>query len=162
MFRPIGKLASPQVEVEREPAAKIDMPNKKVVLQSGKELKYDYLVVATGAVVKSEALPGFGQAWHNLWTYEGAKRLREVLSRFNGGTVVVSVTSAPYKCPVAPYENLNLLNDYLMATGLWAKTKVVSTTVAPHLQPSPRSTSSLRSSLSSGALNTRPSSRLTP
>jgi len=138
MFRPVGKLASPQVGVEREPAAKIDLPNKKVVLQSGKELKYDYLAVATGAVVKTDAFPGFGQAWHSLWTYEGAKRLREVLSRFSGGTVVVSVTSAPYKCPVAPYEFLGLLNDYLMATGLRAKTKVVFTTVALHLHAQPQ------------------------
>jgi len=76
MFRPVGKLASPQVGVEREPAAKIDLLNKKVVLQSGKELKYDYLAVATGAVVKTDAFPGFGQAWHTLWTYEGARRLR--------------------------------------------------------------------------------------
>jgi sulfide:quinone oxidoreductase len=106
MFRPVSKLVSPLVRVEREPAAKIDLPNKKVFLQSGKELKYDYLVVGIGAVVKTDAFPGFGQAWHTLWTYEGAKRLREALSRFNGGKVVVSVTSTPYKCPVAPYEFL--------------------------------------------------------
>jgi sulfide:quinone oxidoreductase len=138
MFRPVSKLVPPLVRVEREPAAKIDLPNKKVVLQSGKELKYDYLVVTTGAVVKTDAFPGFGQAWHTLWTSEGARRLREALSRFNGGTVVVSVTSTPYKCPVAPYEFLGLLNDYLMATGLRAKTKVVFTTVAPHLHAQPQ------------------------
>ncbi len=62
MFRPVSKLVPPLVRVEREPAAKIDLPNKKVVLQSGKELKYDYLVVGTGAVVKTDAFPGFGQA----------------------------------------------------------------------------------------------------
>jgi sulfide:quinone oxidoreductase len=125
MFRPVNKLISPLVRVEREPAAKIDLPNRKVVLQSGKELKYDYLVVGTGAVVKTEALPGFGQAWHTLRAYEGARRLREALSRFNVGTVVVSVTSTPYERPVAPYEFLGLLNDYLMATGHRDKTKLV-------------------------------------
>jgi sulfide:quinone oxidoreductase len=76
MFRAVSKLVSPLVRVEREPAAKVDLPNKKAALQSGKELKYDYLAVATGAVVKTDAFPGFGQAWHTLWTYEGARRLR--------------------------------------------------------------------------------------
>lgn len=138
MFRPVSKLVSPLVKLEREPAAKIDLSAKKIVLQSGKELKYDYLIVATGAVVKTNSFPGFGEAWHTLWTYEGAKRLREALRRFNGGTIVVSVTSTPYKCPVAPYEFLGLLNDYLMATGLRAKTKVIFTTVAPHLHAQPQ------------------------
>ncbi|MEM0484452.1 MAG: FAD/NAD(P)-binding oxidoreductase, partial [Pyrobaculum sp.] len=138
MFKPVSKLVSPLVKVEREPAAKIDLSAKKIVLQSGKELKYDYLIVATGAVVKTGSYPGFGEAWHTLWTYEGAKRLREALRRFNGGTIVVSVTSTPYKCPVAPYEFLGLLNDYLMATGLRAKTKVIFTTVAPHLHAQPQ------------------------
>jgi sulfide:quinone oxidoreductase len=138
MFKPVSKLLSPLVKVEREPAAKIDLPSKKVVLQSGKELKYDYLVVATGAVVKTQAFPGFGEAWHTLWVPEGAKRLREALRRFNGGTIVFSVTSTPFKCPVAPYEFLGLLNDYLMATGLRAKTKVIFTTVAPHLHAQPQ------------------------
>ncbi|AET33236.1 NAD(P)/FAD-dependent oxidoreductase [Pyrobaculum ferrireducens] len=138
MFKPVSKLLSPLAKVEREPAAKIDMSAKKVVLQSGKEVKYDYLVVATGSVVKTQAFPGFGEAWHTFWVLEGAKRLREALRRFNGGTIVFSVTSTPYKCPVAPYEFLGLLNDYLMATGLRAKTKVIFTTVAPHLHAQPQ------------------------
>jgi sulfide:quinone oxidoreductase len=138
MFKPVSKLLSPLVKVEREPAAKIDMSAKKVTLQSGKEVKYDYLVVVTGSVVKTQAFPGFGEAWHTLWVLEGAKRLREALRRFNGGTIVFSVTSTPYKCPVAPYEFLGLLNDYLMATGLRAKTKVIFTTVAPHLHAQPQ------------------------
>ena len=130
-----------------------------MVLQSVKELKYDHLVVATGAVVKTDALPGFGRAWRNLWTYEGAKRLMEALSRFNGGTVVVSLTSAPYKCPMAPYEFLELLNDYLMATGLRAKTKVVFTTVAPHLHAQPQVNKFLEEQLKLWGFEYRPSSR---
>jgi len=138
MSRPVAKLVSPLVKLEREPAARVDLPNKKVVLQSGREVRYDYLVVATGSVARTDAFPKFGEVWHALWTYEGARRLRETLLRFNGGTVVVSVTSTPYKCPVAPYEFLGLLNDYLMAAGLRAKTKVIFTTVAPHLHAQPQ------------------------
>ncbi|WP_052886109.1 NAD(P)/FAD-dependent oxidoreductase [Thermoproteus uzoniensis] len=148
MFRRVDRLVSPLIRLEREPAARIDMANKKVVLQSGRELKYDYLVAATGSVVKTEAFPGFGEVWHTLWTYEGAKRLREALRKFNGGTIAVSVTSTPYKCPVAPYEFLGLLNDYLMATGLRAKTKVVFTTVAPHLHAQPQVNKFLEEALS--------------
>ncbi|CCC81091.1 NAD(P)/FAD-dependent oxidoreductase [Thermoproteus tenax] len=148
MFRSVSKLLNPLIKLEKDTVSKIDLNNKKIITQSGKEHKYDYLVVATGATVKVGSFSGYGKWWSTVWTYEGAKRVREMLREFKGGTVAVAVTSTPYKCPVAPYEFLGLLNDYLMATGLRAKTKVIFTTVAPHLHAQPQVNKFLEETLS--------------
>lgn len=118
MFRSPKKVYSPLVKLVEKPAAKIDLKSRKVQITDGAEYPYDYLVVATGSVARTGSLPGFNKTWHAIWTYEGAKALCKALRRFTKGTLVFSVASTPYKCPVAPYEFLFMFNEYLMATGL--------------------------------------------
>lgn len=137
MFRSPKKVLSPLVKLVEKPAAKIDLKAKKVQTADGAEYPYDYLVVASGAVARTDAIPGFNKTWYTLWTYEGAKALRERLRSFTRGTLVFSVTSTPYKCPVAPYEFLFMFDDYLMSTGLKKDVKLIFTTVAPHLHAQP-------------------------
>ncbi|ABO08858.1 NAD(P)/FAD-dependent oxidoreductase [Pyrobaculum calidifontis] len=137
MFRPVRKVLHPLVNLVKKPATKIDVKNRKVVLGDGSEIQYDYLVLATGAVVKTDHFPGFKKVWHTFWTYEGAKALREALSKFAKGTLVFSVASTPFKCPVAPYEFLFYFDDVLMKTGRKKDVKIVFTTVAPHLHAQP-------------------------
>ena len=48
----------------------------------------------------------------------GAFALRDVLADFDGGRVVVGVTSTPFKCPPAPSETALLVHDYLVERGL--------------------------------------------
>ena len=48
----------------------------------------------------------------------GAFGLRDVLSSFRGGHVIVGVTSTPFKCPPAPSETALLMHDYLTEQGL--------------------------------------------
>jgi sulfide:quinone oxidoreductase len=48
----------------------------------------------------------------------GAFALRDVLDRFDGGRVIVAVTSTPFKCPPAPSETALLMHDHLLAKGL--------------------------------------------
>ncbi|MEM1596925.1 MAG: FAD/NAD(P)-binding oxidoreductase [Pyrobaculum sp.] len=137
MFRSPRKVYSPLVRLVEKPAAKIDLKSRKVQTADGAEYPYDYLVVATGSVPRTDSLPGFNKTWFTLWTYEGAKALREALRRLTKGTLVFSVASTPYKCPVAPYEFLFMFDEYLMATGLKKDVKIVFTTVAPHLHAQP-------------------------
>ncbi len=48
----------------------------------------------------------------------GAFALRDVLARFEGGRVIVGVTSTPFKCPPAPSETALLMHDFLSGRGL--------------------------------------------
>jgi hypothetical protein len=55
------------------------------------------LVVALGADLDPSATPGLVEAGHEFYTVDGAFAAREVLDRFEGGWVVVGVTSTPFE-----------------------------------------------------------------
>ena len=78
----------------------------------------DVLVVALGADLDPEATPGLVEGGHEFYTVAGAFALRDVLDAFDGGDVVVGVTSTPFKCPPAPSETALLVHDLLTERGL--------------------------------------------
>ena len=77
----------------------------------------DVLVVALGADLHPDATPGLVEGGHEFYTVPGAFALRDVLADFEGGRVIVGVTSTPFKCPPAPSETALLMHDYLTARG---------------------------------------------
>ncbi len=78
----------------------------------------DVMVVALGADLHPSATPGLEEAGHEFYTVAGAFAGREVLERFEGGRVVVGVTSTPFKCPPAPSETALLVHDLLTRRGI--------------------------------------------
>ncbi|MCS7050236.1 MAG: NAD(P)/FAD-dependent oxidoreductase [Thermomicrobium sp.] len=113
-------------------------PDARCIETSVGRLSYDALVVATGAEVVPEAIPGLAPAVENgvaghCWTLPGALQLRERLRCFPGGRVLVVVTRLPYKCPPAPYEVALLVRDLARERGMAQSIDV--TVVTP--EPSP-------------------------
>ena len=78
----------------------------------------DVLVVALGADLDPAATPGLVEGGHEFYTVAGAFALRDVLADFDGGRVIVGVTSTPFKCPPAPSETALLMHDHLTERGL--------------------------------------------
>lgn len=111
----------------------IDVKNGIVRTGQG-EFGYDYLVVALGAELAPERVPGFESAFH-MYTLEDAKRLRNALSSFRGGSIRLVVSSTPFKCPPAPYEAAMLIDDYLRRKGLRDKSDVQIFTPEPLPMP---------------------------
>lgn len=89
---------------------KID-PANRFVKTSTKDFVYDYLIVALGAELAPETIPGFSDRAYHIYELEEAMKFREVLRNFSGGAVAVGVSSLPFKCPAAPYEAA-LFMDY--------------------------------------------------
>ncbi len=89
---------------------KID-PANRLVKTSAKDFAYDYLIVALGAELAPERIPGFSSSAYHIYEMEEAMRFREVLRNFSKGTVVAGVSRLPFKCPAAPYEAA-LFMDY--------------------------------------------------
>jgi sulfide:quinone oxidoreductase len=106
-----------------EPATFIDAGARKVVLKSGRTLRYDELVIATGSRTVIEEVPG-GIGAHDFYTMQGALRLQQALREFGGGTIVIGVAGIPYKCPPAPVEFVFLLDDYLRGRGIRERTQI--------------------------------------
>lgn len=111
----------------------IDVKNGIVRTGQG-EFGYDYLVVALGAELAPERVPGFESAFH-MYTLEDAKKLRDALSSFRGGSIRLVVSSTPFKCPPAPYEAAMLIDDYLRRKGLRDKSDVQIFTPEPLPMP---------------------------
>ena len=94
------------------------MGREEVLLEGGKLLPYDVLVVASGARLQPEETEGLtGPGWNEraftFYTAAGADALREALERFEGGRLVVNLVDMPIKCPVAPLEFAFLADWYL-------------------------------------------------
>jgi sulfide:quinone oxidoreductase len=96
----------------------IDTDARRVTTEGG-SFDYDYLVVALGATLDNEAIPGFVESGaHEFYSLAGAERLRPVVAGFERGTLVLGVFRFPYKCPPAPYEVALCLHDHFVARGV--------------------------------------------
>jgi sulfide:quinone oxidoreductase len=121
--RPESQLLRPDVSLVVDRATRVDPAAGKVLLESGRTLRYDQLVLATGSRTVLEEVPGALGA-HDFYTMAGATRLYKALKEFERGTIVIGVAGIPYKCPPAPVEFAFLLDDYLRARGIREKTQV--------------------------------------
>jgi sulfide:quinone oxidoreductase len=122
------------VEVQEAEVLAIE-PDQRRVKTSQAELSYDRLVIALGAELAPEALPGFAEAAHNVYTLEGATAAGEALHRFDGGRLAVVVSRLPYKCPAAPYETAFLAEALLRHRGVRDRTTIDIYTPEPYPMP---------------------------
>lgn len=113
-----------EVRLVIDQASSIDVSRRSVALARGDRLDFDYLVVATGATLARDEIPGLRGGTHDFYSSAGAERLREALRGFNGGNLAVSVPPMPFKCPPAPVEFTLLVDEYLRKRGIRDKTTI--------------------------------------
>lgn len=118
------RLLSRRVRLVIGDATQIDRERQRIEMDDGTVYPYDMLVVATGAHIAPEELPGYVERAHHFYSAEAALRLHAALRDFSGGKVVVGVADIPYKCPPAPLEFTFMLDDYLRERGLRDKTEI--------------------------------------
>jgi sulfide:quinone oxidoreductase len=123
VFHPYRDLAKPGVRFVRAAIQAIDPAAKRVQTDAG-TFDADILVVALGADLDPSATPGLVEGGHEFYTVAGAFALRDVLAVFDGGRVIVAVTSTPFKCPPAPSETALLLHEHLSARGVRDRSEI--------------------------------------
>lgn len=121
--RSVAGLAGAGIDVVRAEIEQIDGANRIVVAQ-GQRLPADALIVALGADLAPEAVPGLAAAGHDLYTQQGAVSIRDAIAKFNGGRVVVLTATPAYKCPAAPYEAAMLIEHALRQRGVRAQSQL--------------------------------------
>jgi sulfide:quinone oxidoreductase len=112
------------VDLAVERAVRIRPDAGTVELERGGSLEWDYLVIATGARLVPDAVPGLAQGAHGFYSLEGAQRLREALRAFRGGRIRVGIAGIPYKCPPAPVEFVLMLDGYLRKRGVRERSEI--------------------------------------
>jgi sulfide:quinone oxidoreductase len=87
------------------------------VTAGGREYAGDAVIVALGAELAPETIPGLANGGHNLYTLSGASAILAALQSFRGGRVAVLTAAPAYKCPAAPYEAAMLVESWLRSNG---------------------------------------------
>ncbi len=114
------------------------LPEEKRVLTAAGGLDYTLLLIATGIRIADEDVLNLieqpasnSHAWEIGETVEMQKRVEA----FTGGRFVVTVPTAPFKCPPGPYEVACLLREYFNNKKVKAEITVVDANDKP--QPGP-------------------------
>ncbi len=110
--KPEKELLHKGIDLITDRVSYVDADNRKIKLSSGKEIEYDYLVIAAGATINEEEIPGFKEAAHHFHSYQGAMKLYEAIKNFKGGKIVIGIGGLPYRCPPSPYEATLMIHDY--------------------------------------------------
>jgi sulfide:quinone oxidoreductase len=112
---------------------KVEPADNVVLLEDGRRIPYDELVIASGTTPRPDQTPGMlDQEWRrsifDFYTLEGAEALAEALKRFDSGRLVVHISEMPIKCPVAPLEFTFLAEAWLREHGLRDRVELVYVT----------------------------------
>lgn len=127
------------VDFIQDPAVKIDFATRSVTTKSGRNLGYDFLVIATGAVADPSKVPGLEEGSMNFHTGgKDSQRIWEALQRFGGGTVVVAIAGTPHKCPPSPNEAAFMLDEFFRKRGIREMVKIKFLTPYPRPYPAER------------------------
>lgn len=118
-------LLSRKVALVVSDVRRINRDARQVEMADGTTIPFDMLVMATGARLAPEAVPGYAEGAHHFYSAEASLRLHAALHDFQGGRVLVGVADIPYKCPPAPLEFTFLLDDHLRSRGLRERTEIV-------------------------------------
>lgn len=118
--RDLDRLTRKGIEVVQAEVTAIDPTARRVSTSAG-EFTGDYLIIALGAGLAHDAVPGWKPAALNFYCLKGAEMTRSALASFQGGRLCMVVAATPFKCPAAPYEAAMLIADYFTRRGMREK-----------------------------------------
>jgi sulfide:quinone oxidoreductase len=125
---------------------------QRVVLEGGRELGYDMLIIATGVTPRPDQTPGmlegeWHESIHEFYTYEGSMALAEKLRTWDGGRLVINIVEMPIKCPVAPLEFAFLADAFFEDKGMRDRVQMTYVTPLPGAFTKPRAAAAFGSTL---------------
>jgi sulfide:quinone oxidoreductase len=158
VFHPYRDLDKPGLRFIQTTIDSIDPVAKRIDTAEG-TFDADIMVIALGADLDPSATLGLVEAGHEFYTVAGAFALRDVLANFDGGRVIVGVTSAPFKCPPAPSETALLMHTYLAERGIReASTISLVMPLGLPVPPSPAASTALLAAFAERGISWHPSS----
>ncbi|MCK6610669.1 MAG: FAD-dependent oxidoreductase [Bacteroidia bacterium] len=148
IVKTIDEFIPKDVHLVRSGIDKIEADSNKVLLSNGDVLHYDVLIIATGAKIAPEEIPGMqDEAWHksvfDFYTFEGSLALRNKLREWEGGRLVVHITEMPIKCPVAPLEFAFLADSYFKNKHMRERVEITFVTPLSGAFTKPKATEAL-------------------
>lgn len=125
-----AKLIPNGVRWIREAATSVDPDARTVTTDSGSEIGYDYLVMATGLRLDWNGVPGLAEsvghgAVSSNYSHEYAPHTWELIRNMRSGTAVFTQPAGPIKCAGAPQKIAYIASDYWRRQGVLDQIRVV-------------------------------------
>jgi sulfide:quinone oxidoreductase len=136
VIKPKRDFFPPGVNVIFSKIEVIQADKNQVILDGGKVLAYDILLIATGTKINPGETEGMQEGgWHknifDFYTVEGAVALQQFLKYWEGGKMVLNIVEMPIKCPVAPLEFVFLADWWFTEQGIRDKVDIEFVTPLP-------------------------------
>ena len=112
----LENLTNRDISFVRAEVQRIDLKAGVVETTEG-GFSYDYLVVALGAQLSPGKIPGLEENGLNLYDHNQLTTIRERLLSLGSGSVAITITRMPYKCPPAPLRLLCWWTPYCASPG---------------------------------------------
>jgi len=115
---------------------RIEPEKKHIILKDESRIPYDILIIATGSRINPAETEGLQEGgWYknifDFYTLKGALALREFLTHWSGGKLVLSIMEMPIKCPVAPLEFVFLADWWFTEQGIRQEVEIEFVTPLP-------------------------------
>ena len=141
--RRISDLVVRGVNLVIDRVIEVDLANRAVKTEQGRQLGYDYVVLAPGLTIDHGAIRGnselvsvFGD-FHS--TPENAWRVyNNVITKMTKGTFVIAVADPTHRCPPSPYEGALLADEAFRLRGVRGGVSIKL--VVPYPRPYPAET----------------------
>jgi len=117
----------------RDRVTAIEPDAKAVRTAAGRQLTYDWLIVALGIQIDWNAIPGLAEGIGTRgicsnYSYQHAAYTWECIRSFQGGTALFTMPNTAVKCGGAPQKIMYLADDAFRRSGVRDKSKVVFAT----------------------------------
>ncbi|NIM25126.1 MAG: FAD-dependent oxidoreductase [Nitrososphaeria archaeon] len=112
----LSELTKKNIDYLNEEILSVDLENKKVATTT-QSLSYDFLIIAMGAVLAPEKIPGLNENGLNLYDYRQAEQIHDKILELKSGKIAISIMGMPYKCPPAPFEASLIIDSMLREAG---------------------------------------------
>jgi len=132
---PLDGLNAKGIEYLNDEIIMIDATSKRVQAKDHGWFDYDYLVVALGAELVPDRIPGFVGRGYNLYDAQQVPKLRDMLLKLGRGRVAIAIMGMPYKCPPAPYEASLIIDSVLSRRGIRSSVEIDVYAPAPIALP---------------------------
>ena len=113
----LNELTKKEINFLNEEVLQIDLQNKNIRTTT-EILPYDFLIIAMGAVLAPEKIPGLSENGMNLYDHEQLTEIHNKLKKIKSGNIAISIMGMPYKCPPAPFEASLLIDSMLREEGV--------------------------------------------
>lgn len=102
------------IQILRSTAIALNSASRTVKLANGQTLGYERLILAPGVQFKAITGLNSNKVLHAWKSGNQVQQLRQQLQAMPaGGSFVMSIPKAPYRCPPGPYERACVVADYL-------------------------------------------------